>query len=174
MNAGERGHDHREQYRPVVVEFVERVIPVRCGARDGLGLHAPDEPVHLIDVDVHDAADIAGRMKPECVQDILPICDARDSRPREGVFHGLDFEALHEPLNVLEPLDPVAHFVLQSFSISFSSATMISALLRHRLAWRSSSQMSHPCRSLSHSLSDLLTSSSLPTARSIQSAGPHA
>lgn len=28
----------------------------------------------------------------------------------------------------------LTHFVLQSFSISFSSATMISALLRHRLA----------------------------------------
>ncbi|EBA39284.1 hypothetical protein COLAER_01579 [Collinsella aerofaciens ATCC 25986] len=51
---------------------------------------------------------------------------------------------------------------------------MISALLRYRLAWRSSPQMSHPCRSLSHSLSDLLASSSLPMARSIQSAGPYA
>ena len=65
------------------------------------------------------------------------------------------------------------HFVLQSFSISFSSATMISALLRHRLAWRSSPQMSNLCRTLSHSLSDLFASSSLPMARSIQSAGPH-
>lgn len=47
---------------------------------------------------------------------------------------------------------------------------MISALLRHRLAWRISSQAVGPMPALI----DLFASSSLPMARSIQSAGPHA